>query len=80
MTMKLSQLLSPCIFGHGHTLRTRDEDGHLMLQCEDCGKTTRLFEEPVIKGPKQYQARVAGTPMISARRVPTRERIYPRSA
>jgi hypothetical protein len=78
--MKLSQLLSPCLFGHGHTIRTRDEEGHLMLECEDCGRTTRLLDQPVIKGPKHYQTTVAGAPTISAKRVPSRERIYPRSA
>lgn len=80
MTMKLSQLFSPCLFGHGHTMRTRDEEGHLVLQCEDCGGTTRLLEQPVIKGPKHYPAQVAGAPMIRATRGQTRERMFPRSA
>lgn len=80
MTMKLSQLFSPCIFGHGHTLRTRDEEGHLVLQCEDCGATTRLLEQPVIKGPRHSPARVEGAPMITAKRVAPRERVFPRSA
>ena len=80
MSMKLSQLLSPCIFGHGHTIRTRDEEGHVVLQCEDCGGTTRLLEQPVIKGPKHHAATVAGAPAIKAQPAPARDRIYPRSA
>jgi len=79
--MTISQLFSPCLFGHGHTSRTRDEDGHLALECEACGDTIRIFEQPVIKGPKHGAARVAGAPMISATRVQTRDRVlYPRSA
>jgi hypothetical protein len=78
--MTISRLFSPCVFGHGHTIRTRDEDGHLALQCEACGDTIKLFEEPAIRGPKHDAARVAGAPMISAKRVQTRDRLYPRSA
>ena len=79
--MTISRLFSPCVFGHGHTIRTRDEDGHLALQCEDCGDTIRIFEQPVIKGPKHSQALVEGAPMIKAQRafIP-RERSFPRSA
>ena len=80
MTMKLFRLFSPCIFGHGHTLRTRDEEGHLSLECEDCGGTTRLFDQPMIKGPKHHPQRVEGVPMIRAKRVQTLDRAYPRSA
>ncbi len=49
--MTQSLLLSRCIFSHGDMLRTRDEQGYLALECADCGKTTRLFQQPVIKGP-----------------------------
>jgi hypothetical protein len=75
----VSQLLSPCAFGHGHTLRTRDDEGFLALQCADCGQVTRLFEAPTIKGPKLHAAPVKGTPLTSVRRL-RQERTYPRSA
>jgi hypothetical protein len=78
--MRFSQLLSPCVFRHGNKLRTRDEDGHLALQCEDCGEITRLFEQPVIKGPKHDLEPVMGAPIVKVKRAGTRQRQFPRSA
>ena len=78
--MKFLQLLSPCLFRHGDQLRTRDEDGHLALQCADCGAITRLFEQPVIKGPKHDVEAVKGAPIVKVKRVGTRQRQFPRSA
>lgn len=78
--MKLLQLLSPCIFGHGHMLRTRDEEGHLALQCADCGQETRVLEQPAIKGPKHYAVPVKGTPLLTVKRAGALKRTYPRSA
>jgi hypothetical protein len=78
--MKLSRLLSPCIFGHGHMLRTRDEKGYLALQCADCGQATRVLEKPAIKGPKHYAAPVKGAPLVTVKRVAAQKRSYPRSA
>ena len=78
--MKFLQLLSPCVFGHGDRLRTRDEEGYLALQCADCGQITRLFEQPVIKGPKHDAEPVKGAPMVTAKRVGMRHRQFPRSA
>ncbi len=78
--MRFLQLLSPCIFRHGNKLRTRDDDGHLILQCADCGQVTRLLEQPVIKGPKHEVAPVKGVPMLKAKRVGTRQFHFPRSA
>ena len=70
--MKLLQLLSPCMFGHGHMLRTRDEEGYLALQCADCGQETRVLEQPAIKGPKHYAVPVKGTPLVTVKRVGAR--------
>lgn len=78
--MKFLQLLSPCLFGHGNMLRTRDEEGHLSLQCADCGEITRLFEQAVIKGPKHDVEPVKGAPIVTVKRVGTRQRQFPRSA
>jgi hypothetical protein len=78
--MKFLQLLSPCLLGHGNRLRTRDEEGHLALQCEDCGQITRLFEQPVIKGPKHDADPVKGAPILRPKQVGTRQRQFPRSA
>jgi hypothetical protein len=78
--MRFSQLLSPCLFRHGNKLRTRDEEGHLALQCEDCGEITRLFEQPVIKGPKQHVEPVKGAPAVTVKRAGTRQRQFPRLA
>ena len=78
--MKFLKLLSPCLFGHGNKLRTRDEEGHLALQCADCGEITRLFEQPVIKGPKHDVEPVPGAPIVKVKRVGTRQRQFPRSA
>jgi hypothetical protein len=78
--MKFLQLLSPCLFRHGDQLRIRDEAGHLALQCADCGEITRLFEQPVIKGPKHDVEPVKGAPIVKVKRVGTRQRQFPRSA
>jgi hypothetical protein len=78
--MKFLQLLSPCLFGHGNMLRTRDEEGYLALQCAECGAITRLFDQPVIKGPKHDVAPVKGAPLVTVKRVGTRQRQFPRSA
>ena len=76
---KVSQILSPCAFGHGDRLRTRDEEGFFALQCPDCGHVKRVLEKPAIKGPKFHAAPVKGAPLTSVR--PARqERMYPRSA
>lgn len=76
---KVSQLLSPCVFGHGHKLRTRDDEGFLALQCADCGQVRRVLDKPAIKGPKLHAAPVKGAPLTSAKRV-LQERSYSRSA
>ena len=78
--MKLLQLFSPCLLGHGNQLRTRDAEGHLALQCETCGEVTRLFEQPVIKGPKHDVEPVKGAAIVTVKRVGTRQRQFPRSA
>jgi hypothetical protein len=78
--MKLLQLLSPCLFGHGHMLRTRDEEGHLALQCVECGQATRVLAQPAIKGPQHYAVPVKGAPLVTAKRLATQKRSYPRSA
>jgi hypothetical protein len=77
--MRLSQLLSPCFFGHGDKLRARDEEGYLVLQCAECGENTRLFEQPVIKGPKHDVAPVKGAPLLSVKRIGARQQ-FPRLA
>jgi hypothetical protein len=76
---KVSQLLSPCAFGHGHTLRTRDEEGFLALQCADCGQVRRVLEKPTIKGPKLHAEPVKGAPLTAVKHV-RQDRTYPRSA
>jgi len=76
---KLSQLLSPCAFGHGDQLRTRDEEGFFALQCADCGHVKRVLDTPAIKGPKLHAAPVKGVPLTSVRRA-RQERMYPHSA
>jgi hypothetical protein len=78
--MKLLRLLSPCLFGHGDMLRTRDEDGHLALQCVDCGQETRVLTSSAIKGPKHHAVPAKGAPLIAAKRAAVQRRIYPRSA
>ena len=77
---KVSQLLSPCVLGHGNMLKTRDEEGYLALQCEDCGHVKRVLEQPAIKGPMLHAAPVKGAPQTTAKRLVTPERRYPRSA
>ena len=78
--MTLSKLISPCLFGHGNLLRTRDEEGFLALQCEDCGETNRIMVGPAIKGPKFHAVPVKGAPLVTARRIGVLQRSYPRSA
>ena len=77
--MTFLKLLSPCIFGHGNLLRTRDDEGFLALQCEDCGQTNRIMVQPAIKGPKHHAVPVKGAPLVMAR-VEVMKRSYPRSA
>jgi len=72
---KVSQLLSPCVFGHDHMLKTRDEEGFLALQCADCGQVQRVLDKPAIKGPKLHAAPVKGAPLTSVKRV-RQERLY----
>ena len=76
---KVSQLLSPCAFGHGDKLRTRDEEGFFALQCADCGHVKRVLDTPAIKGPMLHAEPVKGAPLTSVRRA-RQERLYPRSA
>ena len=76
---RVSQLLSPCALGHGHMLKTRDTEGFLALQCEDCGRVKRLLQKPAIKGPKHHAPPVKGAPLTSVKRA-RQERTYPRSA
>jgi hypothetical protein len=78
--MTFLQLLSRCLFRHGNQLRTRDEEGHLVLQCADCGEVTRLLEQPVIKGPKHDVEPVKGAPIVKVRRGSKRQFTFPRSA
>ena len=78
--MKLSQLVSPCVFGHGHMLKTRDDEGFLALQCSDCGQATRVLDRPAIKGPMHQAPPVKGAPMFTVKRVAAQKRNYPRSA
>jgi hypothetical protein len=78
--MTLSQLLSPCVFGHGDMLKTRDAEGHLALECADCGHVTRVLQQPAIKGPKHSALPVAGAPVLKVKPLRVRERTYPRSA
>lgn len=76
---KVSQLLTPCAFGHGDLLRTRDEEGFFALQCADCGHVKRVLDTPAIKGPRLHAEPVKGVPLTSVRRA-RQERLYPRSA
>jgi hypothetical protein len=78
--MTFLQLFSPCLFGHGDMLRTRDDQGHLALQCMDCGHTTRVLEQPPIRGPKHGAVPVKGAPLVSAKRAGVPKRAYPRLA
>lgn len=76
---KLAKALASCIFTHGDTIRTRDEEGYLALQCVDCGQMRRVLDQPPIKGPKLHAAPVKGAPVAAAKRV-AQERTYPRLA
>jgi hypothetical protein len=76
----LSQLLSPCLFGHGDLVRTRDDQGFLTLQCADCGHASRVLLEPAIKGPRHVPVPVKGAPLATAKRVAAPKRSFPRSA
>jgi hypothetical protein len=76
----LTTAMSGCVFGHGDTIRTRDDAGYLALQCVDCGHSKRVLEQPAIKGPQFHAAPVKGAPDLTARRVVTRARSFPRSA
>lgn len=79
VTTTFGKLLSPCILGHGEMLRTRDEEGHLALQCSDCGQMTRVLSQPAVRGPKHHAAPVKGAPVLTVKRVAVQSR-YPRSA
>ena len=78
--MTFSQLLSPCVLGHGDMLRTRDAEGQLALECVDCGHVRRILQEPAIKGPKHGAVPVAGAPVLKVKHLRVRDRSYPRSA
>ena len=74
------QLLSPCVFGHGDMLKTRDADGQLALECVDCGHVRPVLQQPAIKGPKHYAPPVAGAPVVKVKQLRVRDRSYPRTA
>ena len=77
----LSQLLSPCVLGHGDMLKTRDAQGQLALECVDCGHMRLVLQQPAIKGPKHYAAPVPGAPVVKVKQqLRGRERSYPRMA
>jgi len=78
--MTLSQLLSPCVFGHGDMLRTRDADGHLALECADCGHVRPVLQEAVIRGPRHRTVPVAGAPEVKVKKLRLLDRRYPRPA
>jgi hypothetical protein len=78
--MTLSQLLSPCVWGHGDMLKTRDAEGQLALECIDCGHVRRVLQQPTIKGPKHCAVPVPGAPVLKVKQLRMRERRYPRSA
>ena len=58
-----------CWFGHGDTVRDRDDEGRLVLRCTECGKATRVLATAVVKGPLAQPAVVKGEPLIQAKTV-----------
>ena len=72
--------LSPCMFGHGDMLRTRDAEGQPALECVDCGHVSRIVLQPSIKGPMHCAVPVPGAPVLKVKRLHLRDRSYPRSA
>lgn len=46
-----------CLFGHGHTLRERDEAGTLQLVCERCGAAVPVLPGQTFVARKVKKAR-----------------------
>ncbi len=64
------RLFSPCLFGHGDQIRTRDASGALVLACTRCDQTWPVLQGKMITtGPLKAPAPVGGQPQIVARRV-----------
>lgn len=65
----VSRVLASCAFGHRETLRTRDKEGYLALECAECGHVRRVLQQPAIKGPRFHAAPLRGVPVTHVRRV-----------
>ena len=78
--LTLWQLLSPCVFGHGDMLKTRNAEGQLALECVDCGHVRPILQQPAIKGPRHRALPVPGAPVLRVKQLRVRERSYPRTA
>ena len=59
--MTFRAFFSGCWFGCERQ-HTRDAQGRLILQCQDCGSVTRVLESAVIKGPAHDQVETLGVP------------------
>jgi hypothetical protein len=74
------RLFSPCVFGHGDMLRTRDEEGQFALECVSCGHVKRILDQAPVQGPKHRAVPVKGAPVLKVTHLHRRERTFPRSA
>lgn len=61
------RLFVGCWKSHGDLIRTRDEDGHLILKCVDCQTERPFFAEEVVRGPAHQASEVLGSPTGKAK-------------
>lgn len=70
-----------CFFNHGTQIRERDDQGRMVLRCEDCNAITPVLASPVLRGPKAEPDQVLGTPLAKAKRITRQNTIeFPRQS
>ena len=74
--MSLARWLSPCAFGHGDLVRSRDAEGALILSCLRCHAKVSAVLAGGIEHAQPLAQVVAGAPTIKATRV-TRSNVAP---
>lgn len=60
------------LLGHGHRIRTRNDQGQLVLRCEDCAHDQPVLQQEAITGPAHQVPRDLGAVKTKAIRVATK--------
>lgn len=65
----MMKLFTACLFGHADRVRSRDDQGRLILVCDRCGDVHVPLQSQVeLSGPAHQPAVVKGTPNVMAKK------------